>query len=229
VHSKGFLKIYSEFLGLDQNEILALWRRDYEKEIELKPKKEFQISRELTKTKFIITPGIIFIVFVVMALTGFFSYLFYQYKTYTGVPLLDVYSPSEDITLEKDILDIKGKTDLDSKIYINNEEIILGPDGSFAQSVKLKEGLNTISIKSVNDLNKESEVVRTIIYRPEKPDFIERVIPAGSIPGGSEPGLPVSTAPGDQVDVIDPADVTEITTNSIDTGSDEDQTTNTLE
>jgi hypothetical protein len=138
--------------------------------------------------------------------------------------LLDVYSPSEDITLTQDILDIKGKTDLDSKIYINNEEIILGPDGSFAQSVKLKEGLNTISIKSINDLDKESEIVRTVIYRPEKPEFIERVIPAGSIPSGSDPGLPGDTAPGDQVHI----DLKE-TENSDDPKVIEDATTNTLE
>jgi cytoskeletal protein RodZ len=77
VHSKGFLKIYSDFLGLDENEILALWRRDYEKEIDLKPKREFQIANELNKTKIIVTPGIIFIMFVVVALVMFFSYLFY--------------------------------------------------------------------------------------------------------------------------------------------------------
>ena len=67
-----------------------------------------------------------------------------------------------------DILDIIGKTDLDSSVFINNQEIVSGPDGSFARSVKLKEGLNTFSIKSVNRLNKETEVVRTVIYRPQQ-------------------------------------------------------------
>ena len=93
VHSKGFLKIYSEFLGLNVDEILALWRRDYEKAIESQPKKEFTVVRELYKPKLIITPGLVFIAFVVFSLILFFSYLFYQYNTYTGVPNLEIYNP----------------------------------------------------------------------------------------------------------------------------------------
>lgn len=186
VHSKGFLKIYADFLNLNVGEVLALWRRDYEKSIEMQPKREFKVVRELYKPKLIITPGLIFISFIFISLVLFFSYLYYQYNTYTGVPNLEVYRPPEDLTMESDILDITGKTDLDSNVFINNEEIILGPDGSFALSVKLKEGLNTISIKAVNDLNKESEIVRTIIYRPVRRDI---VLPSGSIPGDTGPGV----------------------------------------
>ena len=39
--------------------------------------------------------------------------------------------------------------------------------------MRLKEGLNTISIKSVNRLEKQAEIVRTIIYRPKPKEFVE--------------------------------------------------------
>ena len=48
---------------------------------------------------------------------------------------------------------------------IRIEKITLNVDGSFATSVKLKEGLNTLNISAVNKLGKEAEVIRTIIYR----------------------------------------------------------------
>ncbi len=168
VHSKGFLKVYAEFLNLNVDEIIALWRRDYEKDFEKAEIKGFKISKELEKPNLIVTPSTLIILTVVGFLLIFFGYLFYQYKTYTGTPNLEVFSPQENLVASSDILDITGKTDLDSKVYVNNQEIILGPDGSFARSVKLKEGLNTISIRSVNKLNKENEVVRTIIYRPDR-------------------------------------------------------------
>jgi len=34
VHSKGFLKIYCEYLDLNIDDILALWRREYEYEFD---------------------------------------------------------------------------------------------------------------------------------------------------------------------------------------------------
>ena len=65
-------------------------------------------------------------------------------------------------------MDTTGRTDLDSEIFINNQKVVLAPDGSFVATLKLKEGLNTLSIKAVNKLSKQTEIVRTVIYRPVK-------------------------------------------------------------
>ena len=166
VHSKGFLKLYSEFLGLELSEILALWRREYEHEFEDKKEERFFQKKFVESPSFVITPGAVLIAFVFVALTAFFGYLYYQYRNFTGAPALNIFYPGDNLITEKSILDITGKTDLDSEMYINNQKIILSPDGSFAESVKLKEGLNTISIRATNKLSKTTEYVRTIIYRP---------------------------------------------------------------
>lgn len=168
VHSKGFLKLYTKYLGLNTNEMLALWRREYESFFEDDKGEGFFKKREIDPPKLIITPGFVLVVFAALSIIAFFGYLFFQYKNYTGSPNLDIYYPGDNLVVKSDILDITGKTDLDSELYINNQRVILSPDGSFAESVKLKEGLNTISIKSVNKLSKQTELVRTIIYRPDK-------------------------------------------------------------
>jgi len=168
VHSKGFLKLYSDFLGLNVLEVMALWRREYEHEFEDKKEERFFQKKYIETPNFIITPTAILITFVFVAVMAFFGYLYYQYKNFTGAPALNIYYPADNLVTETSILDITGKTDLDSEVYINNQKIILGPDGSFAESVKLKEGLNTISIRSVNKLAKSTEYVRTIIFRPEE-------------------------------------------------------------
>lgn len=168
VHSRGFLKIYAQYLGLNADEILALWRREFEKNFDAIDKRQFNDKKFKPETVFTITPSSIFAFLGIVSLFAFFAYLFVQYKQYTGVPKLDIFYPTEDTAIETEVLDITGKTDLDSTIYINSHKIVLNPDGSFAESISLKEGLNTISIKAVNKLNKESEVVRTVIYRPKK-------------------------------------------------------------
>lgn len=167
VHSKGFLKIYCEYLGLNVADILALWRREYGHEFEsqLLPK------RFIEPPKLVITPSFVGVVLVVVSLTFFFGYLYYQYRSFTGAPVLTINYPPDNLVTASDILDITGKTDLDSEVFVNSQKVILSPDGSFAESVRLKEGLNTISIKAINKFSKQTEYVKTIIYRAVKPDY----------------------------------------------------------
>jgi len=172
VHSKGFLKIYIEFLDLDLDELLALWRREYEATFDQKNVKKFSKLKALEPERFVITPSVLIVTFVAIMLFIFFTYLFVQYRQYTDAPVLDIYYPEEDIVVIDDVLDLTGKVELDSEVFINNQRVLANPDGSFLTSIKLREGINTISIKSVNKLNKETEIIRTIIYRPEREEII---------------------------------------------------------
>ncbi len=171
VHAKGFLSIYSQYLGLDMSEVMALWRREYEPLINDSNKDSFSKMKSLEPEKMAITPGVVISIVITVFLLGFFSYLYFQYKEFTGAPNLEIYHPSDNYLSEQDVVDITGRVDLDSKVFINNQELIANPDGSFLTSIKLREGINTISIKAVNKLNKESEKIRTIIYRPDKPEI----------------------------------------------------------
>ncbi len=183
IHAKGFLRIYAEFLGLNVDQILAFWRREYEavfddKERELDEKLK---ARAAPPSKLIVTPSLVVGVLGALLITVFFGYLFYQYRTYSGAPKLEIYSPQNSIVVTDDILDITGKTDRDSVLLINNQRVILNMDGTFVTSIKLNEGLSTISIKSVNKLGKESQQIRTIIFRQPE-ESIESTQPAKNGP-----------------------------------------------
>ena len=168
VHAKGFLKMYADFLELNTSEVLALWRREYEAGFEKHKEEKFFQIKPVDPPGVTITPGFILGTIATVLIIGFFSYLFYQYRSFTGDPKLDIYYPQNNISVDSDILDITGKTELDSSVFINNQKVVLNMDGSFAASIKLKEGLNTLSIVAVNKLNKKTELIRTIIYRPER-------------------------------------------------------------
>lgn len=170
VQVKGFLKIYAEFLELSVDQVMAFWRREYEAIYE---KTTPQLASEnkfsmLENPKFVITPRAAFFSVITILLLGFFGYLFYQYRTYSGAPELEVYSPANNLVTENDILDITGKTERDSVVFINNTRIILNTDGSFATSLKLNPGLNTLSFSATNRLGKEAELTKTVIYRPKE-------------------------------------------------------------
>lgn len=167
VHAKGFLKVYCEFLGLNLSEILALWRREYEGDFEKRKEEKFHQLKTLDTPRFSLTPSIVGAALAIILIVMFFSYLFYQYKNYTGAPRLEIIYPENNVVLSTDILDITGKTELDTDVFINNQKLVLNTDGSFVTSLKLKEGINNISINAVNKLNKKTELIRTIIYRPQ--------------------------------------------------------------
>jgi hypothetical protein len=113
----------------------------------------------------------------------FFGYLFYQYRTYTGNPKLTVYYPENNKMVTEDLLDVTGKTELDSQVFINNQQVILNSNGDFAETIKLKEGINTLSISAVNKLGKKTEDIRTVIFRPaeQPPKVLESTESTSSI------------------------------------------------
>lgn len=178
IHAKGFLKIYAEFLGLDVSQVLAFWRREYEaifeKKESLRPK--FKIN-DLKKAGLVITPSLVLITASIVLTVGFFGYLFYQYSTYSGAPKLEIFNPQNNIVVNYEILDVTGKTDIDANLMINNQKVILDKEGSFATSIRLKPGLNTLSFLSINKLQKETEEIRTIIYRNPELTNVTSVLP----------------------------------------------------
>lgn len=185
IHAKGFLKNYAEFLELNVDELLAFWRREHEIQFDKDAKKSPQKfeAKKIEPPKLIMTPGLILTVVVAILITAFLGYLFYQYRNYSGAPDLDIYNPQNSIVVTSEILDITGRTDMDSVLLINNQRVILDRDGSFATSIRLKPGLNTLSFLAVNKLGKEREEIRTIIYRePEKamevPEEAKEVTPS---------------------------------------------------
>jgi len=173
VHATGFLKVYAEFLELNVDEILGLWRREYEAAFDKKAnERKKPAKREFNTPRLIVTPGLVLSGALIVLVLAFFGYLFYQYRSYSGAPILEIYSPQSSISVTSDILDVTGKTDIDAVLLINNQRVILDQDGNFATTVRLKPGVNTLSFLAVNKLGRETEEIRTIIYREP-----ERVIP----------------------------------------------------
>lgn len=61
---------------------------------------------------------------------------------------------------------IKGKTDLNINIYINDTRIITSSDGSFSSDQPLNDGDNNFNIKAIDKAGNEAELSRKVIYKP---------------------------------------------------------------
>ncbi len=169
-HSKGFLKIYSTFLELNTDEVLALWRRDFSMQFKSTRLANPVFNKSPKRLNdFVFTPYTIVITLVLSCIFIFFAYLFFQYRGYVDVPTLEISSPANNAVLQDSVLRVEGKTDLETEVFVNNQKIDVSPDGTFSTVLKVRDGLNSISITAKNKLNRVSEKILNVVYSPPPP------------------------------------------------------------
>lgn len=158
----GFVKNIAKTLKIDEKRALALLRRDY-------PPKDLRINPKPDVGKgFSWSPKLTFLVSVAIVSLAILGYLGLQYLSFISPPSLDVYTPKEDEVVSKVNLLVSGKTDTDATVSINNQPVLVEPDGDFAAEIEIFEGTEEILIKAVSRSGKETVVRRSI--KPELKD-----------------------------------------------------------
>lgn len=160
-YAKGFVKNYSEFLGLNSRTVLAFFRRqttDVPKSSIL-PK---GVHEPLNRSVFQLTPGK-FLALLVTSLVGLFLvYLGMQYVTLNRLPRLDIESPQQQDVVTDTRIDVLGQTDSDATVTINGVSVLVRSDGKFFDQVTLEPGVNTITIVATSRLGKTVTVTREV-------------------------------------------------------------------
>jgi len=157
----GLVKNYGEFLGLSTSWLLALLRREIKT-----PKPQFQSIVKERKFFWFKTPNSI--LFWGMAFFAFLSilYLFVQSILFVGVPDLEVFSPKDGVEVNLPVVDVSGKTNIDSQLFINGQKVDLLQDGSFSSQIKLSSSVTTIEIVAKSNLGREKKIIRTVRFVP---------------------------------------------------------------
>lgn len=161
---QGFIKNYGKFLGLDIEKLLALFRREFSDQ-KYPPRILESFSNPLQKNKFRLTPTKVLGVVILSLVLIFFSYLWFEYRFLVEAPYLEVTKPSDQQTVDVPLVTVTGRSDPESKVSINNQEIQVDLSGKFSQEVSLKEGSNNIIITSTSKGGKVSKVERTVFLR----------------------------------------------------------------
>ena len=167
---KGFLKNYSSFLNLNGEEMLAVFRRQYQfnEKDEVIPE---GISAPLNEPIVRLTPQSVFLSLGGLIILIFFVNLFFQYRGIVNPPNLTVERPSEGEILKSPTLEVKGKTDPDAVVAINNKQIVLNDKGEFSSTFNLQPGINTIVVESTSKHDKKKTVTRTVTVEENEEEF----------------------------------------------------------
>jgi len=155
----GFIKIYSHYLGLDTEKVLALYRRS-------KPQKKATIGKSIepiwTKyKKIILTPKSLITILSVIFFVLILGYIGLQIYKFQSPPKLNITSPIDAITVTEEKLTVEGTTQPGATLEINSSLTPIDSQGHFKQEITLKEGINILTIKARKNSNNMLETVET--------------------------------------------------------------------
>lgn len=164
-YAKGFVKNYSDFLGLDETNVFAYFRRQTEEvpKSSLFPKK---IDAALAPAPLRMTPGRFLGLLVGALVIIFISYLALQYRTIQLPPALSIESPNENFVSDEQRIEVLGATEPDATVTINDVSVLVRSDGKFFDQVELQAGVNKITVTATSRFGKATTITRDVGFQP---------------------------------------------------------------
>ena len=153
----GFVRSIADALGLKEANLVAFLRRDYPpKVLRVNPKPEL-------REKFKWSPRLTFVTTIALVLLIVFVYLGVSYLNFIRPPSLELQEPAENQLVGKNILTVKGKTNKEAFVEVNNQPVLVAEDGYFETEVEIFAGTREIVVIAKSRSGKETVVRRKII------------------------------------------------------------------
>lgn len=157
----GLVRNYAKSLGLNSEEVLAVFRREYDLRIGGQYVPLQPLSRDVLFFGLLLSWRFFF----AAVLAVFLGILIFQYWQFSRLPFLIVSAPLDGQTINGLSLKVSGRTDSGSSVSINGKESVVKDDGSFETVIDTHEGENVLMISATNKLKKETQIRRTVIVK----------------------------------------------------------------
>lgn len=154
--ASGLIKNYALFLGLSPAAVLAAFRRDFapsrKKEILLRG-----MVKPVSQKGFQWHPRLTLISLTFLFFLGLVVYLGYQYFSLVKAPFLQIDSPENGQQTNQETIEVKGKTNSESLLRINDQPVLISEQGEFVYRLDLFPGENKILVIAQSPQGKETK------------------------------------------------------------------------
>ena len=164
IYNKQFIKKLAKVFSLSETKLLNIYQAEKNAQLTFK-----EIQPKKTPPKKILTwlsPKVIRSSIITILIVACFTYLGLEVKNIFSPPLLDIISPTSQTITHETTIQIKGQTEPEAILTINNQEILPQTDGSFIESVDLTMGLNIFDISAKKKHSKANTVTLSILRQP---------------------------------------------------------------
>lgn len=185
VYTKGFLRNYGAYLGLDPEYLIDLYRLETsataaERPISPSPPRPITVRRRRT---FVVTPGAVAAAILTILVGAFVAWLGYEFVNFARTPELRIIEPAGDVSAHTEpTITIRGITAPDATITVSglpeNPSVTADADGNFEMTVGLLPGSNEIHLVARDPVTNRSseEFVRRV-------NVVSAVEPSPSVGG----------------------------------------------
>ncbi len=80
-------------------------------------------------------------------------------------PTLSIAAPAEDLITYELSLVVSGTAEKESRVRINGQEVVMDPNGGFAERIDLQRGLNVIKVSAKKQRSREQVLYRQVIVK----------------------------------------------------------------
>ena len=188
VYTKGFLRNYGAYLGLDPEYLIDLYRIESDAIAGERPRAP-AAPRPLAPRRsraFVVTPGAVVAAILTILVGGFVAYLGFEFVNFARTPELRITDPPGNVNGYTELqITIRGETEPNASVKVSNlpenPTVVADAEGSFEVVVGLLPGSNVVQLEADDPTTgRKSEIEqRTILV----------VTDAGASPSGAPTAL----------------------------------------
>ncbi|OGK31639.1 hypothetical protein A3B02_00050 [Candidatus Roizmanbacteria bacterium RIFCSPLOWO2_01_FULL_42_14] len=139
---QGAIKRYGAFLGLDEEKLIAYFRREYEKH------EKIRFKRKTVASQFVPQRARIMRLLIALIIMAFGSFFGYQTYLYLKPPKVIILEPQRTIFKREDKITVKGTAPKETIIKINGRQAYLDDKNVFQLNVALPDEKNKVVIEA---------------------------------------------------------------------------------
>jgi transcriptional regulator with XRE-family HTH domain len=168
VYALSFVKNYATFLGLPCKEMVQEYKSErsiFENIGEMVQKDVTQPVTRASRIHFFVTPAIVkgFLVFCIAGVC--MMYLGLKVEAIVRPPTLSIFTPEDNILVKEGVITFSGKTELEARLEINGQKVLVDEDGYFDEQLDVQPGLNVITVSARRDHSKENVIERKVVFQ----------------------------------------------------------------
>jgi cytoskeletal protein RodZ len=176
VYTKGFLRNYGAYLGLDPEYLIDLYRLESAVAAGERPRVPAP-PRPLAARRqrgFVVTPGAVVAAILTLLVGGFVAYLGFEFVNFARTPELRIIDPPGNVNAHPTLeITVRGVTEPNATVAVRdlpeNPTVTADADGRFEVTVQLVPGSNVMTLVATDPETGRSseEEVRTVLVATE--------------------------------------------------------------
>ncbi len=159
VYGRNFLREYCRFLGLDYRPLA----KQFEAEAKASIRGNVFERRLVAKRDLLALPVLARNAIIGVLIAACLIYLGLLLKRIFEPPFLAIEYPTDNLTTADNRLTVRGRTEPETEITINNENVVVTSSGAFERDVFLQPGLNTIAVTAEKKYSRPATLLRQVL------------------------------------------------------------------